>query len=118
MRGGRRLLWDGLLLISILLIGIVGLLLLRWLPERGSTVEVRVDGAVVGEYDLSEDRQVRLATGTDGKGENLLRIQNGEAEILEADCPDGICVDHRPISREGETIVCLPNRMVITVRNK
>ena len=32
-----------------------------------------------------------------------------------ASCPDGICVSHRPIFRDGESIVCLPNRVVITV---
>ena len=33
-----------------------------------------------------------------------------------ASCPDGICAAHKPISREGESIVCLPHRVVITVR--
>jgi hypothetical protein len=32
-----------------------------------------------------------------------------------ADCPDKLCVSHREIFREGESIVCLPHRVVVTV---
>ena len=32
-----------------------------------------------------------------------------------ADCPDQICVNHRAVSREGESIICLPNQVVISV---
>jgi len=35
--------------------------------------------------------------------------------MLEADCRDGICVDHTPISLNGETIICLPHRLVIEI---
>ena len=49
--------------------------------------------------------------------ENCARVyrKNGEAYVSEADCPDGICAAHRPISHVGETIVCLPHRVVIKV---
>ena len=109
--GKRELLLMGILLA----VGFLGLLLLRLLPPRGAQAQVRVDGQVVAEYPLSEDRTVTLSTGADGQGRNLLRIRDGRAEVLEASCPDGICVAHRPIFREGETIVCLPNRLIITI---
>ena len=39
------------------------------------------------------------------------------AECMEdADCPDQICVNHRAISRDGESIICLPNQTVVTIR--
>ena len=52
---------------------------------------------------------------SEGGGYNLLVIKGGEAYISEASCPDGICSSHRPIKHEGRTIVCLPNKVVITV---
>ena len=42
-------------------------------------------------------------------------ISDGKVRVDLADCPDGICVAHRPIFRDGESIVCLPNRVVVTV---
>ena len=49
--------------------------------------------------------------------DNRLRIRDGCAEFTEAGCPDALCVHMRPISAEGEMLVCLPNRVVVEVRN-
>lgn len=79
---------------------------------EGEVVEVRIDGRVTAVYSLSEDITVEL-DGVGGK--NTLVIRDGKAEISYADCPDGICANHKPISRSGESIVCLPHKVVITV---
>ncbi len=49
-------------------------------------------------------------------GECILIIKDGEAYMLEADCPNQICVHHSPVSHKGENIVCLPNRVIIEIR--
>lgn len=46
---------------------------------------------------------------------NVLQIKEGEVSITEADCPDLICVHHKPVSRQGETIVCLPHKLLVEV---
>ena len=48
-------------------------------------------------------------------GECILVIDNGEAYMEEADCPNRICVHHSAISHTGEAIICLPNRVVIEI---
>ena len=53
--------------------------------------------------------------GVTEKGSNTLVIKNGEAAVTRADCPDLICVNHRVVKRNGESIICLPHRVVITV---
>ena len=103
------ILFIAALLVTIALIG-GGFFLFR--PE-GSTVTVTVGGEVYGTYSLSVNTVVDIETG---EGElNRLVIQDGKAYVETATCPDGICSSHRPISRKGESIVCLPNRVVITV---
>ena len=42
-------------------------------------------------------------------------IENGKVKMKEADCPDQICVHHRAISKNRETIVCLPNKVVVEI---
>ena len=49
-------------------------------------------------------------------GECILVIKDGEAYMQEADCPNQICVHHSSVSHKGETIVCLPNRVIIEIR--
>lgn len=48
-------------------------------------------------------------------GKCILVISDGKADMESADCPNQICVHHSAISHTGETIVCLPNRVVIEV---
>jgi len=45
----------------------------------------------------------------------ILVISDGKASVLEASCPDLVCAHHKPIQNTGETIVCLPNKVIITV---
>ena len=50
-----------------------------------------------------------------GKTTNLLVIKDGKADVTEADCPDKLCVHQKAISKTNETIVCLPNKVVVQV---
>ena len=49
-------------------------------------------------------------------GQNHLVIQDGCARIEEADCPDKLCVKQGTVSESGESLVCLPNRVVVAVK--
>ena len=73
------------------------------------------DGRLTGEYSLHEDREIPIRQE---KGNNLLIIRDGEAWIEEADCPDGLCIRQGRISRTGESILCLPHELVITIAGK
>ena len=110
---GKRLFRNDLLLIAaLLLVCAVGLVYLFFLRATGDTVRVTVDGEVYGVYPLSQETTVDIRQG---EQHNRLVIRDGKAQVVTATCPDGICVAHAPIFREGESIVCLPNRVVVTV---
>lgn len=115
--GGGRKYKNDIILIAVLILAVSVAGILYYLCRgEGDAVTVTVDGNVFGTYSLAEDRTVEIRTGEDGKEINLLVIENGEARVVEASCPDGICAAHKPISRNGESIVCLPHRVVVTVR--
>lgn len=71
---------------------------------------VTVDGEVYGTYSLAKDQTIEIQDG------NRLRIQNGQAKMEWADCPDQLCVHQKAISRTGESIICLPNQVVVSVQ--
>ena len=87
--------------------------------QRANTKEpvavVTAGESVYGRFPLDEDvtEKVELPDGS----YNVLVIKDGRADITEASCPDGICVNHRAISRQRETIVCLPNKVVVEIEN-
>ncbi len=85
---------------------------------EGDTVTVSIDGKVYESYSLSENVTVDIRSGENADGLNVLVIENGEAYVSHASCPDGICSAHKPIKRNGESIICLPNRVVISVNSE
>ena len=78
----------------------------------GAWAVVSVEGVETARYPLSEDRTVELG---DGGAWNILRIAGGQAAVTEANCGDHTCVNTGPIWREGETIVCLPHRLMVSI---
>lgn len=101
--------------VLLLMVSLIGAVFF-FLRGEGDTVTVSVDGKHYGTYPLHTDLTLSIRTGEDGEEENLLVIRDGTARVESATCPDGICAAHKPISREGESIVCLPHRVVITVQ--
>lgn len=81
--------------------------------NSGDYVQVEVDGEVVETLPLDTDTVYEIET--ENGGTNTLVIQDSSAKMTEANCPDGICMNHSKISRSGESIICLPHKVVITV---
>ena len=98
--------------IGVLLAGSYGLSVWTRLGT-GAAVEVRVAGGEGQRYGLRQDADVEIR-GING-GVNWLHIENGQAWVTEASCPDKVCVHMGKISQPGQTIVCLPNQVVIEV---
>ncbi len=116
-RAPAKSLWnkkDLLFIAAILLAAGLAFLFFRPQPSESlSRAEISVDGKTVMELDLSED-QVLTVDGAGG-GYNRIQVRDGAVSVLEASCPDKVCVHTGTVRYPGETIVCLPNRMIITV---
>lgn len=75
-------------------------------------VTVTVEGEEYGSYALNMDATIEIQ----GKlGINTLEIKEGKAKMVDADCPDQICVNHLAISHSNDLIICLPNEIIVEV---
>ena len=112
-----------LILILAVLVGaglIAGAFALARKP--GAYVRVERNGKTVALYPLNVDRREvfpeedgsALNSGERTAG-NVLVIENGAVHMESASCPDKLCVKQGTKSQVGETIVCLPHRLVATV---
>ena len=106
---------DIILILCILLIASIGVLYLFVFRDKGDTVKITVNGQIYGTYSLNQDKVIEICQGEDNKTINRVIISDGKVRMEYATCPDGICVDHSPIYRDGESIVCLPQKVVVTV---
>jgi len=107
---------DIILAAAILLIAAAVSVYLNFFVPTGDSVSVTLDGKLYGTYPLEKDAALRIEK-PDGSF-NTIIIKNGQVYIEEASCPDRICQKHAPISKDGEAIVCLPNRLVVSVSAK
>ena len=104
-----------LIIVGVLLVAALALFfLMRARQDRdtgtGAQAVVTVDGQEIGRYPLSKSGTFPLNGGT-----NILVVENGEAWVSEADCPDKVCMGMGRISRNGEFIACLPNRLLVVI---
>lgn len=110
---------NDLILIAILLLitltAYFGMKFYQGANTKNAVALVTIDGEEYGRYPLDIDTQERVEL-PDGSY-NLLVIAEGEADVTEASCPDEICVNHKAISKKSESIVCLPNKVVIEIVN-
>lgn len=106
---------DVVLAAVIVIIAVAVLLLINATKVRGNSVVVKIDGEVTQSYSLSENVEFEIKTGKNNENINVVAIENGKVRVTEADCPDGICKEYRPISYVGQTIVCLPHKVVVEI---
>ena len=104
---------DIWLILGVLAIA-AGLFAMLWFtPGESRMVEVRVDGTVYTTLPLDTPATLKIP-GINGVT-NTLVIADGRASMTHAACPDGLCVRMGKISRTGQSIVCLPGRITVTI---
>lgn len=102
---------DIVLIVIILIVAALAFFLHAIIGARGAgCITIKVNGAIEGVYTLGEDQEIEINGGT-----NHLVIKNGKADMTEADCPDKLCVHQKPVSKNHESIICLPNKVVVEV---
>ena len=104
------------------IISIIIIICLAWIffqdknTVSGNIAEIRVDNEVVQTLDLSKNTKITV------QGKNnitlVIIIHNNSVYVESSECPDKICVNKGRISKEYETIVCLPARTIIEVKGR
>lgn len=103
LKKGDIAVFFGIILIALLLFFVF------LMPkENGNTLIIMKDNAEYGRYPLSEDAEIDLGT-------NIAVIKDSYAYMKSADCPDQICVKHEKINKKGETVICLPNKILLKI---
>lgn len=104
---------NDILLIAAVLVIAGGVWLYTFLTRtQGGEAVVSIDGEEVMRLPLDVDSVTELG---EGEHTNLLVISGGAASVTEASCPDHLCVRQGEARYDGETIVCLPNKLVVTI---
>ena len=90
-------------------------LLLRKEDAPSPTARITRDGVLLEEIDLDKVEEPRSLVLEDGSGTNTVQVEKGRIRILEADCPDQVCVNQGWISSGAVPIICLPHRLIMEI---
>ena len=106
--------YDFILILLVFAIGIT--LLVFWLTsvkgKVGSYAYVIKDSEEILKIDMKYDGSYEIE-GV--KTKMIIEVKNGNLKVKESGCPDQICVHHVEVSKVGEEIICLPNKVIIRV---
>ena len=101
---------DVILVVAVLSVAVVVLIVTGSHGKEGSYVSVMVQNTEIARYSLGADGIYAINSGT-----NTIEIKDGRVRMLEAECPNHLCVHQGWVRFEGQSIVCLPNKVTVSV---
>jgi len=104
---------DAILVALLLILSLVSFASVRHFTRNGKHVVVEVEGRRI--LELSFDKNV-TETVTGPLGKTVIVIENGAVWIQDSPCPNRYCVRMGKLRHRGEIAVCVPNRVVVTIR--
>lgn len=112
----RQMKNDIILGIGLLMTALCLWLIMQLVMNNSTTGElmvvITVDGDEYVQYPLESGSTKEITVD----GHNKVIIQDGVVWMEEADCPDKLCINQGKISKSGQTIICLPNRVMVTIK--
>ena len=103
---------DKILIAGLVFVTLLSFPAIRHFHHEGKRVLIELDGETVWNFPLEEDRLIPI----DGKlGTTWVKVAEGGVRIVDSPCPYKLCVKSGSIRRSGETLVCLPNRVVVRI---
>ena len=99
----------GIILIVLMVAGVMWLISSVIYSESGEKLRIMVDNQEFGVYDLQEDCVIEIGDT------NECQIKGGKVTMLYGDCPDQVCVHSAAISKNGQAIICMPNKVVLEI---
>lgn len=108
--------FDLYLASAMVVIALVWFLFNNFLSDTAETINIYRDNVLIESYSLNEDGEYVI----NDLNEELMRIsvKNGIVDVVYANCKDKLCEHQLAISKNNETIVCLPNKIVVRVEDK
>ena len=104
---------DLLLIAALLLAGLIASAFLFFNRQGGQQAVVRANGQIVARLPLAQD--ARVPVEIEGSVTNVVVVQDGAVHMEEADCPDHLCIRRGAIRYAGDSIICLPNKVVVEI---
>lgn len=105
-------------IVAVMVLAGVGVAYRHFTVRPGGVAIISVDNREVERVPLGEGEALRRFTVRGTRGNLLVEVDGKYIRVVEAECPDKVCIGMGRKSRPGEVIVCMPNRVIISVEEE
>ncbi|MCH5298407.1 MAG: NusG domain II-containing protein [Ruminococcus sp.] len=106
---------DFIAIAVVVILSAAGFLFLNIGHAQGSEVVITLGGSEYGIYPLADDKVIEIKSDV---GLNTVVIENGSVYMKDADCPDRYCVKQGKVKVSGDSVICLPHKLVVEVKSQ
>ncbi len=107
---------DWMILAAVLFLGILtAALFFYWNAGGTAAAVISVDGMEYAVYQLDSMKTPKILEIQTKFGYNQIEVAKDGVRVLQSDCADQLEIQPEPICRPGQTLVCLPHRLVIQI---
>lgn len=107
---------DLILIFSIIVISLLSVTIILITSKQGNYVTIEQNGTITAVLQINKNQKYNIYN-ENNEIENTILIENGQVSMIYANCPDKICEKHKAIKNNNESIICLPNKVIVTVTN-
>ena len=105
---------SGDIIIAVIILVLTAFLLMLPSSGRENFVVIYLDGDEYARYNLSQTTK-SIVEVESKYGQNTVAIENGNVYVTKSSCKDKLEISAGQINKKGQTLVCLPNRVVVTI---
>jgi hypothetical protein len=105
--------FDMLVIAALVVAAIIFFPLMQ--SHAGTDAAIYRDNTMVARYPLDENRIFSVQGAV---GEMSIEIRDGHVRVKASACPRSLCVQHTPVSKPYEGIVCVPNHVLVQIESK
>ena len=109
---------NDLLLIGVLLLlcGIGAVFFFTRADNEVRHAVITQDNVILYDIPLTGHTGTEDIVIADEHGANTIRIEDESIAVIDADCPDHVCVKTGKAMKKGDVIACLPHKLLIEVK--
>ena len=113
--------WDIIIIILLVTLSFLPELILGVILKKDykeTYAQITIEGKVYKNIPLSTHKGQDTIEIKTKYGLNVVELKDNKIAIIDADCPDKICMKPGFIESVGENLVCLPHKLMVEVKGE
>lgn len=112
--------FDKIIIVTLIAISILpaGIIMLKNKNNSNNNIVIKVDNKMIKQIPITKVNSSKIYDFKFKNNIGYIEVNNGRVRMLEMDkkiCPNAVCSDTGWISKSYQTIICLPNSIIVTL---